>query len=1550
MKTIVLFLLMLCAGFGLFAEYAPQSILFSSFDVIEPITQYSDSLYTDCVWFNDLSSKHYINYLESLYEYQDNGIDVYCYYIKYKDEASVESMIALFESENKVTVAEPNCYFEPFNDPLINNQWALPTIKMDQVWNQYSYYGDNIVVGVVDSGIDLGLNDPNALFYGQIHPDLEDNLYTDANGYHGYNAYASEVADQYEYNVQDELGHGTHVAGIIGARKNNGYGISGIAGGNAGTNTAGCQIYSVKVGGTFNHRNYPVSAIIRGIVRAHRDGVRIFNCSFGFESSISGDNITQFVFIVNNLSNPQGSDPSLFICSTGNDYAEASNYPATLPYTMSVAATTPDDSKAMYSTYHSTVDIIAPGGSGGHGDSSGVLSTMPRDDLFYYASQGYDPGFEYVSGTSMAAPMVTAAVVLVKQAHPNLTLPEIQQRIIGTADDVSQANPDLKYIGKLGAGRLNVLKAIETISPHATLRLNSINANNNNYIVCGGQSMGLNIGLKNWWAAAQGSVSGILHTSDPNISISNNSALFTHIGQNGDDLYSTSFQISDSSMMPGYANFSLVLTYDNITETLYFKVPKRFDLVNTRIVIANRTAITEMVISDMNGDGQDEIAFITEENNNKYLCLLKSGVAHEVSLHGSCTVKPALADMDYDGIQEIVLFDGLGQLIIYDYDLNQLYDATISVPGEIKSYVIEDLNDDGRLDIAVAHQDAGAWKVSVLIFNDNGTYAFDLNTHSLDQGQSVISPLAVGAVDNTLNNDILWVQSNYVPGSGVNIVSSLVKMTYEDTRADKFKIYSGTLSEVVWGIDTISDYGCTELILSRPHPQESQFRRAYVYVGIGYTRTFGTPYIEGQIGQYTTKCINFCYGYSEVWVHTLSDNPSNTSQITQKAYNIIAGDFIESNHGVEILVGATEEILDSETGDFIQYIRNDYIFPFPPPMYNNIHFQPAVITDYNHNGIQDVFVYKGGDIHGFDANQNKIDLYSYTLPGSQVIKSLVAGNVRNLYAQDLYAMSTNNGASYVYYIPISSHHEEFYYNWRQFSNNARKTCEFLQPLPAYVNASTKIWNHCEIDQDVTIDSDVAIVCGTRVKFRRETGFTNYGVIDVQGTEDYPVTLSGVCPFNVDSYWDGISLHSNSLLNIGFTNISNAYAAIDIYNTGDNFISDSKFAYNKYSIKTYQALLDLESSILEHSAYGLAAFNCSELNLGYATGSNQINYNEIGIYSHESTPYLDEGNNDVNNPDTGAWNIYSANTPNGIKAQYNWWGNDDPTYIASKLNNPTEVTFEPFSYVSYFGRAKEQKTSSDFIMAEMLRCGGEWSQALPYYHSALQDSLSITEKWLSVNGLFKCHQKLNSMNIHKTWLLSELNENNDLDFTKYLQQNLAMANRTLGIYQDALDYYESILHNNPSYADSCYAVIDIGFTWLESDNRMHGKYLSLCPRSIHDHIATTNRLLNSIILDNPIHDNVVTPSIPQINSNYPNPFNPSTTIEYSIPQTGRVKLSIYNIRGQKVKTMINGDMEKGQHRIVWNGRDDGNRSVASGVYFIRIEAAGKTSIRKAMLLK
>jgi len=86
-------------------------------------------------------------------------------------------------------------------------------------------------------------------------------------------------------------------------------------------------------------------------------------------------------------------------------------------------------------------------------------------------------------------------------------------------------------------------------------------------------------------------------------------------------------------------------------------------------------------------------------------------------------------------------------------------------------------------------------------------------------------------------------------------------------------------------------------------------------------------------------------------------------------------------------------------------------------------------------------------------------------------------------------------------------------------------------------------------------------------------------------------------------------------------------------------------------------------------------------------------------------------------------------------------------------------------------------------------------------------------------------------------------------------------------------------------------------------------------------------------------------------NYPNPFNPETNIHYSIPEEGKVELSIYNIKGQKVKTLVNETQISGNHNIAWNGTNKHNKNVASGVYFYKLEINDyKLLINKMLLLK
>lgn len=88
----------------------------------------------------------------------------------------------------------------------------------------------------------------------------------------------------------------------------------------------------------------------------------------------------------------------------------------------------------------------------------------------------------------------------------------------------------------------------------------------------------------------------------------------------------------------------------------------------------------------------------------------------------------------------------------------------------------------------------------------------------------------------------------------------------------------------------------------------------------------------------------------------------------------------------------------------------------------------------------------------------------------------------------------------------------------------------------------------------------------------------------------------------------------------------------------------------------------------------------------------------------------------------------------------------------------------------------------------------------------------------------------------------------------------------------------------------------------------------------------------------------------LKQNYPNPFNPTTTIEFSLPQTSEVVLRIYNLRGEVVNTLMQGTQSPGVKSVTWDGSDDRGRQVASGLYFYRLDIGTFTEIRKMTFLK
>ncbi|MBN2830283.1 MAG: T9SS type A sorting domain-containing protein, partial [Candidatus Cloacimonetes bacterium] len=95
---------------------------------------------------------------------------------------------------------------------------------------------------------------------------------------------------------------------------------------------------------------------------------------------------------------------------------------------------------------------------------------------------------------------------------------------------------------------------------------------------------------------------------------------------------------------------------------------------------------------------------------------------------------------------------------------------------------------------------------------------------------------------------------------------------------------------------------------------------------------------------------------------------------------------------------------------------------------------------------------------------------------------------------------------------------------------------------------------------------------------------------------------------------------------------------------------------------------------------------------------------------------------------------------------------------------------------------------------------------------------------------------------------------------------------------------------------------------------------------------------------------IIPSHTVLGNNYPNPFNPETTINFALKENAKVSIDIYNIKGQYVTSVADGDFNAGQHSVVWKGTDTHGKSVSSGVYFYKMCSGTYTQTKKMILMK
>jgi len=157
-----------------------------------------------------------------------------------------------------------------------------------------------------------------------------------------------------------------------------------------------------------------------------------------------------------------------------------------------------------------------------------------------------------------------------------------------------------------------------------------------------------------------------------------------------------------------------------------------------------------------------------------------------------------------------------------------------------------------------------------------------------------------------------------------------------------------------------------------------------------------------------------------------------------------------------------------------------------------------------------------------------------------------------------------------------------------------------------------------------------------------------------------------------------------------------------------------------------------------------------------------------------------------------------------------------------------------------------------------------------------------------------------------------------------------------------------------YVDAQPIVTDWALTYLSLPVLTSGRH-EVWVTAVYDALGQIESTpSNVVVIDYELSDNdlLETPQVTMLAGNYPNPFNPTTTIAFDLARAGHVLLEIFNIKGQRVAVIANETFSAGRHSVVWNSSDGkaGGRSVGSGVYFYRMTTSGYTSVRKMILMK
>ena len=361
------------------------------------------------------------------------------------DKAETLALVAELERQPDVLYAQPNYInyaLKTPDDEYYGAQWHYPAMNLPAAWDIQDGTGNPVTVAVVDTGF-VSHPDLEGVFVGGFDFVSDPAIAADGDG---RDADATDLG-------QDSGYHGTHVAGTIAARSNNGTGVAGV---NWGATVVPVRVLGVTGTGT-------LADIIDGMlwaagepvagVPANPNPARVVNLSLGSQRPC--ESFEQEAY------NTLQAKGVISVVAAGNDGEDAGFYaPANCQGVITVGATGPQGDRAPYSNYGTTIDVMAPGGDvsqtfefNGENYIAGVLSTLKDDATgeFYYG---------FYQGTSMAAPHVAGLVSLMLASDPSLTFETVLARLQSSAVPLSAEQCNRSAGTDCGAGLVDAAGAL----------------------------------------------------------------------------------------------------------------------------------------------------------------------------------------------------------------------------------------------------------------------------------------------------------------------------------------------------------------------------------------------------------------------------------------------------------------------------------------------------------------------------------------------------------------------------------------------------------------------------------------------------------------------------------------------------------------------------------------------------------------------------------------------------------------------------------------------------------------------------------------------------------------------------------------------------------------------------------------------------------------------------------------------------------------------------------------------------------------------------------